>query len=583
MLARRHNLRQDTFHFCCFLFFTLSLPGQERSQSGLELQAERAMVSQPERARQAMVASAHELASQAGIEILKRGGNAVDAAVAVGFALAVVDPEAGNIGGGGYVVIRMADGRTKAIDYRETTPASTRPDMFRTRMESQVGYKAVGVPGTVAGLAQTHRLFGVRPWSELLEPARRLAQNGHPVSQRTELMLPLYVPVMKPFPERPRFSCTEATEPLKQDEVLLQPELAATIARIQKLGWREFYEGETARRIAADMAANGGAITYDDLKGYQARVLDAIQTTYRKHVILTLPPSSGGGVSLLEMLNILECFPMRLGMEGSAESRHLLIEAMKRAYRDRYLYLADPAFFPVPVDKLIDKAYAAKLARTIRLDRATTAKELAEGPGLTALLTGPNPPAADGGAFEEPAHTTHFSIVDAAGNLVSNTYTLNSLFGSQVVAKGTGVLLNNIMGNFPGRAERERLVPGKRSVAAVTSTIVLRPDGKPWVALGSPGGATIPSTVVQVIVNLIDYRMSLRDAVEFPRIHYESDRVAAEPGALVFDVAEKLTRFGHKLNPRFRSQGDVDAVMIEEGGWRAGWSDGRRGGRALGY
>jgi gamma-glutamyltranspeptidase/glutathione hydrolase len=564
--------------------FPLGLPGQERSQSGLELQAERAMVSQPERARQAMVASAHELASQAGIEILKRGGNAVDAAVAVGFALAVVNPEAGNIGGGGYVVIRMADGRTKAIDYRETTPASTRPDMFRTRMESQVGYKSVGVPGTVAGLAEAHRLFGVRPWRELLEPARRLAQNGHPVSQRTELMLPLYAPVMKPYPETAKIFLHGSDQPLKQDECLRQPDLAATIGRIQKLGWREFYEGETARRIAADMAANGGALTYEDLKGYQPRVLDAIRSTYRKHIILTLPPSSGGGVSLLEMLNILECFPMRLGMEGSAESRHLLIEAMKRAYRDRYLHLADPAFFPVPVDQLIDKAYAARLARTIRLDRATTTQELAEGPGLTALLTGPKPQPAEGSGFEEPAHTTHYSIVDAAGNLVSNTYTLNSLYGSQVVAKGTGVLLNNIMGNFPGRPERERLVPGKRSVAAITSTIVLRPDGKPWVALGSPGGATIPSTVVQVILNLIDYRMSLRDAIEFPRIHFEGNRVAAEPGALVFEVAERLKAFGHALNPSLRSQGDVDAVMIEEGsGWRAGWSDGRRGGRALGY
>lgn len=568
-LARRHSL--PILLFLCFAF---GLPGQERSQSGLELQAERAMVCQPERARQAMVASADGLASQAGVEILKGGGNAVDAAVAVAFVLAVVGPEAGNIGGGGYVVIRMADGRTKAIDYRETAPASAHPEMFRTRMESQVGYKASGVPGTVAGLAEAHRLFGVRPWRELLEPARRLAQNGYPVSQRTELILPLYVPVMKPFPETAKIFLHGGDQPLKQDELLRQPDLAATIARIQKLGWREFYEGETARRIAADMAANGGAITYADLKGYQARVLDAIQGTYRKHVILTLPPSSGGGISLLEMLNILECFPMRLGMEGSAESRHLLIESMKRAYRDRYLYLADPAFFPVPVDKLIDKAYAANLARTIRLDRATPARELAETLGATALAR----------TVEEPAHTTHFSIVDAAGNLVSNTYTLNSLYGSQVVVKGTGILLNNVLGNFPGRPERERLVPGKRSVAAVTSTIVLRPDGTPWLALGSPGGSTIPSTVIQVIVNLIDYRMSLRDAIEYPRIHYESDRVAAEPGALVFEVAEKLKALGHTLNPKLRSQGDVDAVMIEEGsGWRAGWSDGRRGGRALGY
>jgi gamma-glutamyltranspeptidase/glutathione hydrolase len=570
-----------------FLSFTLSLTGQERSQSGLELQAVRAMVSQPERARHAMVASGHELASEAGIEILKRGGNAVDAAVAVAFVLAVVYPEAGNIGGGGYMVIRMADGRAKAIDYRETVPASTNPGIFQTRIEQHVGYKASGVPGTVAGLALAHQLFGALRWHELLAPARRLAEKGYPVSLRTELILPLQVPVMKPFPEAARIFLHGGDQPLKQGELLRQPDLAATIGRMQKQGWREFYEGETARRIAADMAAHGGTLTYEDLKGYQARLLDPIRGTYRKHVILTLPPSSGGGTSLLEMLNILECFPMRLGMEGSAESRHLMIEAMKRAYRDRGIYLADPAFFSVPVDKLIDKTYAANLARTIGLDRATTSKELADGPQAVAPVPGSNPQPANDRPLGESTHTTHFSIVDAAGNMVSNTYTLNEFYGSQVIAEGTGVLLNNIIGNFPfpdrPERERQRLVPGKRSVAGVTSTIVLRPDGTPWLALGSPGGTSIASTVIQVIINMIDYQMSLRDAIEFPRIHYESDRVSAEPGALVFEVAEKLKVFGHTLNPKLRSQGDVDAVIIEEGGWRAGWSDGRRGGRALGY
>ncbi len=255
------------------LFLNLSLlaTGQEVSQSGLELKAARPMVSQPERARHAMVASAHELASQAGIEILKRGGNAVDAAVAVGFVLAVVHPEAGNLGGGGYMVIRMADGRLKAIDYRETAPASARPGMFQNSMEARVGYKASAVPGTVAGLAMAHRLFGSRPWRELLEPARRLAHKGFPASQRMELVLGLQVPVMKQFPETAKILLHGADRPLKQGELVRQPDLATTIARMQKRGWREFYEGETARRIAADMAAHGGTITYQDLKGYQAQ------------------------------------------------------------------------------------------------------------------------------------------------------------------------------------------------------------------------------------------------------------------------------------------------------------------------
>jgi gamma-glutamyltranspeptidase/glutathione hydrolase len=256
---------------------------------------------------------------------------------------------------------------------------------------------------------------------------------------------------------------------------------------------------------------------------------------------------------------------------------------MKRAYCDRVLWGADPAFFTVPVGKLIGKDYAAKLASTIRLDRATPPKELAGMPG-SPQLAGADFQAASENIERESADTTHYSIVDSAGNLVSNTYTLNGLYGSLVVAQGTGVLLTNILSNFPGRPERERLVPGKRSVAAVTSTIVLHSDGRPWLAVGSPGGATIPSTVLQVLVNMIDYRMSLRDAIDFPRIHYEGGRVAAEPGALIFDVREKLTAMGHLLNPRFRPQGDVDAVMIEEGtGRRVGWSDGRRGGRALGY
>jgi len=547
------------------------LPAQEVSQSGLELKAERPMVSQPERARHAMVASAHELASAAGLEVLQRGGNAVDAAVAVAFALAVVHPEAGNLGGGGYLLVRMADGRAAVIDYRETAPAAAHPGMFSQPLEARVGYKASAVPGTVAGLAMAHARFGLRPWRELLEPARRLAERGFPASYRMELILALQVPVMKQFPETARIFLHGSDQPLRQGEIVRQPELAASIARLQRRGWREFYEGETARRIAADMAAHGGTITYEDLKSYRAVEREPLRGTYRGHTVLAAPPSTAGGVVLLEMLNILERFPARPGQEGSSQARHLQIEAMRRAYRDRALHLADPAFHTAPLERLLSKDYAAELAAGIRLDRATPAAEPAQ-------------PPTEG---EESDSTTHFSIVDAAGNLVANTYTLNGFYGSQVIAKGTGVLLNDIMSAFsPRRGHPNQIAPGKRPLSSMCPVIVLRPDGSPWFALGSPGALTIANTVMQVLVNLIDYKMSLRDAIEFPRIHHQylPDRVDAEPGALVLDVAEKLRAMGHTLNPRLRSQGDVAAVMIENGaGRRLGWADGRRGGRALGY
>jgi gamma-glutamyltranspeptidase / glutathione hydrolase len=539
---------------------------QEVSQSGLELQADRPMVSQPERARNGMIASVHELASEAGLEILRNGGNAVDAAVAVGFALAVVHPEAGNLGGGGYLVIRMSDGRSTAIDYREKAPAAAKPGFFLNEMESRIGYKASAVPGTVAGLALAHKMYGSMPWKSVLEPARRLASKGFPASQRLELILRLQVPVMKQFPATAKVFLHGTDQPLLQGEVLKQPDLAATIRRLQKSP-RDFYDGETARRISAAMSKHGGGITLEDLNAYQAKAIPPVEGTYRGYHILTAPPSSSGGMTLLEMLNILERFPMPPGSEGSAMSRHLMVGAMRRAFRDRSEYAADPAFFPVPVEKLTSKDYARELASQISPDRAS--------PLAGSANAGPS----------ESNDTTHFSIVDKSGNLVSNTYTLNGFFGSQVIPEGTGVLLNDIMNGFAGESGRNQIGPGKRPVSSMTPTILLRPDNTPWMALGSPGSATIPNTVMQTIVNLIDYKMSLRDAIEFPRIHHQGqpDRIDAEPAALIQDVAEKIRSLGHTINPKLRSQGDVHAVGIAQDGWRMGWSDGRRGGRAVGY
>jgi len=544
--------------------------GQEVSQSGLELQAARPMIDQPERAPKAMIASANEIASRVGLDILRKGGNAVDAAVAVAFALAVVHPEAGNLGGGGYMLIRMADGTARAIDYKETAPALAHPGMFTARLDSSVGYKASAVPGTVAGMGLAHARFGKLPWRAVLEPARRLAFQGFPASQRMELILALQAPVMKQFPDSARVFLHGSDRPLKQGELVRQPELAATIGRIQRLGWKEFYTGDTARLIDRDMAAHGGTIRIDDLRAYKAIERDPVRGSFRGNTILSMPPSSGGGTTLIEMLNIFETFPAQLGREGSVEQRHHMIEAMRRAFRDRAEYSADPGFFEVPVDMLISKDHARELARDIQPDRAS---KLA--------------PIRSGDSSYESDFTTHFSVIDEAGDIVSNTYTLNSFYGSQVMAHGTGVLLNDIMSGFSNQAGgRNEIKPGKRPVSSMTPTIVLHADGTPWFALGSPGSATIPNTIFQVIVNIIDSKMSLRDAIEYPRIHhqFQPDRVDAEPAALVFDVAQKLESMGDTINPKLRSQGDVHAVMVEEKtGWRLGWSDGRRGGRAAGY
>jgi gamma-glutamyltranspeptidase/glutathione hydrolase len=563
------------FPFVFVVLLAAAMPAvtQEVSQSGLELKAPRPMVDQPERAPSAMIASANELASQAGLSILRKGGNAVDAAVAVAFALAVVHPEAGNLGGGGYMLIRMADGTARAIDYKEMAPAAAHLGMFANRMEATVGYKASAVPGTVAGMGLAHSRFGKLPWKDVLEPARVLAAQGFPASQRMEIILALQAPVMKQFPETAKIFLHGSDRPVKQDELIRDPELAATIARIQRDGWREFYEGETARLIAKDMAANKGTIAYDDLRNYHAIERDPVKGSYRGNWILSMPPSSSGGTTLIEMLNIFEIFPEPLGMEGSSEQRHYMIESMRRAFRDRGEYSADPDFFKVPIDLLTSKDHAHELAASIQPDHATPSSSMP-------LENLPQ-------QLEEAQDTTHFSVIDPAGNVVSNTYTLNSFYGSQVMIKGTGVLMNDIMSAFSNKpGDRGEVKPGKRPISSMTPTIVLHSDGSVWFALGSPGSATIPNTVFQVIANIIDSKMSLRDAVEYPRIHhqYMPDRVDAEPGALVFDVAEKLRSYGDAINPKLRSQGDVHAVMVEEGSnWRLGWSDGRRGGRAVGY
>lgn len=555
------------------LFVCLGLVGQEVSQSGLRLEADRAMVAQPERAPKAIVTTCNEFASAAGIEVLKKGGNAVDAAVAVAFALAVVHPEAGNLGGGGYLLVRMADGRAKLIDYGARAPMASKQGVFANAKEAATGYKSMAVPGTPDGMAMAHKMFGKLAWKDVLEPARRLAKDGFAASQRMELILKLQVPVMKPYPDSARIFLHGTDQPLKQGELVKQPELAATIARMQKGGGREFYEGETAKRLAADIQANAGLITVEDLKDYKAIAREPLTTTYRGYPILTSAPSSSGGMAVVEMLNVIENFAMPVGMEGSSMHRQIQVEAMKRAFRDRLLFAGDPAYKEIPVARLTSKEYAKTIAAGVNPEKATPSAELGELPKDLEALVG------------ESEDTTHFSIIDPEGNIITNTYTLSGFYGSQVVVKGTGVLMGNIYGAF-SNSGRKVLPAGNRPASTMSPTVVLTKDNKPWFALGSPGGATIPNTLVEVITNIIDFKMSLRDAIEYPRVHHQylPDRIEAEPGAIPYDVAQKLRGYGQILSNRYRSQGDVHAVMLEEKtGWRLGWSDGRRGGKVLGY
>ena len=520
------------------------------------------MVAQPVRTQHVLVASVHDLATDAGLEILKKGGNAVDAAVAVGFALAVVHPEAGNLGGSGFALVRLATGKTAAFDYIGEAPTGSRPEMFTNPREAQTGYKSAIVPGTVAGLGLMHQRYGRLNWSDCLAPARRLARNGFPASLRLELILKLQVPVMKPYAETAKVFLHGSDQPLRQNDLVRQRDLGETIGRIQKKGWLEFYQGETARLIAADMAANGGFISAHDLYTYEARELEPLRITYRGYPVILMPPSSTGGLALGVMLNVLGRYELQLGREGSVTARHLQIEAMRRGFQSRARVIAGGFS---TISEVLSDDYTTRLVSGLALDHATA----------------PLPAGAD--STESP-DTTHFTVIDAEGNVVTNTYTLSGFFGSQVIARGTGVLLNNHMSAFQSAVSRKSLKPGARYHSTMSPVIVLRPGGSVLCALGTPGAATIPSTLFQVISNLVDFKMSLRDAIEFPRIHASAGPVDAEPAAMVYDVAEQLRRMGHALNSSLRSQGDVSAIMVEEStGWRLGWADGRRGGAVKGY
>jgi gamma-glutamyltranspeptidase/glutathione hydrolase len=544
---------------------------------------------QPIRGMHGMAASANAIASQVGVDILKRGGNAVDAGCAVGLALAVVYPAAGNLGGGGFMLIRLADGRAVAIDYRETAPAAARRTMYLDAAgnvipeASLVGYRAAGVPGTVAGLGLAQQKYGILKWSEVVEPARRLAAQGFRVSYSLAQSL-RHTQNLARFPESKRIFLKDGRY-YQEGDIFKQPELAATLQRIQEQGPREFYTGDTAQRIIEDEQSNGGLITKTDLEYYHAVEREPLRGSYRGYDVLTMPPPSSGGAALLEMLNILEPHDLAAMGYNASPADHLLIEAMRRAFADRAEFMGDPDFVKVPVKGLISKQYAAEAAKTIDPRHATPSAQIGHG----------KPP-----AYESP-QTTHFSVVDAAGNAISNTYTLNMGYGSCATVRGAGFLLNDEMDDFtskPGvpngfgliQGEANAIGPRKRPLSSMTPTILTR-NGKLFLVIGSPGGPTIINTVLQVISNVVDHGMDLAQAIAAPRLHHQwlPDEVRAEPFALPKDVLEALQGMGHKIKQpdgaHGERMGDAEGILLDLAtGARLGASDPRSpDAAAIGY
>jgi gamma-glutamyltranspeptidase / glutathione hydrolase len=545
---------------------------------------------EPVRAKHGIVASQHELASKIGVEVMKKGGNAVDAAVAVALALAVVYPEAGNLGGGGFMLMRFKDGKTAAIDYREMAPLAANRNVFvdkngeliRGEGSSTVGYRASGVPGTPAGLDLAYQKYGSKKilFKDLIEPARLLAQNGYVLSYRLTEIFKAYKATLEKYEDSKKIFLNGG-KMFEEGDVLKQPELAETLLRMQKFGAKEFYTGKTAQLIADDMKRNNGLITLEDLKNYQPKERTPLEGTYRGYKIITMPPPSSGGIVMLQVLNMLENYDLRKMGYNSAQKYHILAEAMRRAFADRAEFMGDPDFAKVPTAQLIDKNYAKKRAETINLTQASKSEDIKAGE-----IT-----------FGEGTETTHFTIADGEGNVVTNTYTINDLYGSRVTAKGTGVLLNDEMDDFaarPGKAnlygliqgENNSVQPKKRPLSSMTPTIVLRKDGSPWFALGARGGPRIITAVLQSVINMIDYDMNIQQAIDAPRIHQQwfPDEIVYEPLGMSPDTLSILTNLGQKFADKPSNVASVTGIAIEEKtNVKFGAVDSRSDGEAIGY
>ncbi|WP_223669241.1 gamma-glutamyltransferase [Kangiella shandongensis] len=534
-------------------------------------------------AKHGMVASQQHLASDVGVSILKQGGNAVDAAVATGLVLAVVLPRAGNLGGGGFMLVHLAEeNKTVAIDYREVAPQAAHRELFLgsdgtvDKQKARFSRLSAGVPGTVAGLYLAQQQYGTMEWSEVIEPAIRLAEEGFVVNWDLANQLSRRSTYMGKIPATSKIFYKEGGDHYQAGDVLKQNDLAWSLKLLQKEGAKAFYQGEIAKKIVADMEKNGGIITAEDLANYKPVIRQPLSGEYRDHTVVTMPPASSGGVHLLQMLNVLEHFPLSDFGVATADSINLMSEAMKYAYADRSKHLGDTNFYDVPIDWLTSKSYAKKIAEKISVGQVTASSEINAG-------TAPK--------YESP-DTTHFSVVDHWGNAVSNTYTLNFSYGSGIVAEGTGILLNNEMDDFsakPGTpnaygligGEANAIEPGKRPLSSMTPTMVFK-EGDLKLVTGSPGGSRIITTVLQMVVNFVDHGMNVAEATHTPRFHHQwlPDRIFVEP-AINQDTRELLEERGYELYDS-RTMGSTQSIQIED--YIYGSSDPRRpNAKAAGY
>lgn len=539
--------------------------------------------SEPSRSKNGMVVTAEPLATKVGSQILKKGGNAVDAAVAVGFALAVTYPTAGNLGGGGYMVIHLKDGTQTTIDYRETAPKAAFKDMyidssgkFQPKL-SQEGATSAGVPGSVAGLLHALEKYGSMKLADVIQPAINLAKDGFPLTYYTAKMFEGNLKEFKKYESSMKVFSKDG-KPFEEGDIFKQSDLARSLELIKQKGLDGFYKGKTADLIIEQMKKMNGYISHEDLENYTVIEREPVKGSYKDFEIISMPPSSSGGIALIQMLNILENFEFNKDEWGSSDYYHKLVETMRYTYADRSKHLGDPAFYNVPQNWLISKEYAKEIFKNIK-DRAAVSKEV--NPGV--------PPK------NESEETTHYSIADKYGNAVSVTTTINAGFGSSVVVDGAGFLLNNEMDDFSAQpgvpnmygllgSEANSIQPGKRMLSSMTPAIVLK-DNKPFLVVGTPGGSTIITIVLQVIFNCIQFNMNLENAMDAPRIHHQwfPDEIQYERFAFPTDVKNNLVERGHKIG-RQRGLGLVESIMIDQSsGVFYGVSDKRGAGLAEGF
>lgn len=536
----------------------------------------------PALADSGMVVSTDSFATAAGLEILREGGNAVEAAIATQFALAVVNPEAGNIGGGGFMVARMADDTRFALDYREEAPRGATPDMYVDETGNVtdlgvVGHLASGVPGSVAGMAAAYERYGTLDWSRLLEPAIKLARDGFEVAGRHHSSIGYAADKLSQFPASAAKFLPNGEAPAV-GTVFKQPDLARTLQAIADSGASVFYAGWIADSIAAEMERGGGLIDKPSLADYEAKWREPVVANYRGYQVMSMPPASSGGTTLTEILNIVEGFDLGAYAWHSADAIHIAVEAFRRAYADRNYFLGDTDFVDVPLARLTSEAYADTLRAGIAMDSASDSDTFNRVP------------------LAEGTHTTHFSIVDAAGNAVAVTTTLNSGYGSGVVVRGAGFVLNNEMDDFTSQVgvpniyglvqgEANAIAPGKRMLSAMTPTVVINPEGKTELVTGTPGGSTIITTVFQIVSNHIDFHLPAQTSVDAPRFHHQHlpDEIRYEHGGLPDSVVEALRSRGHEVRERGGVSGNVESIYIRPDGKLVGAADPRRDSKAMGY